>query len=159
MQATCNNLCVTLAQDRFDWREWYHDMGGNQGNRHLIAELESGNRVSSDRAEYRFSFSYFLPSFPCSGHIEELSHIFIFECVNVSRLIHRYIAIERWNDSCLCSVSNAGTVYANKNLFTRWHDFCFILSCEAENKYKKSIDSVRGSDIVSLVMFAQADQF
>jgi hypothetical protein len=77
MQATCNNHCARLAQDRFDWREWHDDMGENQGNRHLIAELESGNRVSSDRIKYRFSFSYFLPVFPCSGHTEESLYRYI----------------------------------------------------------------------------------
>jgi hypothetical protein len=47
-------------------------------------------------------------------------------------------------------------INANILLFTRWHGLCFVLSCEAENKYKKSIDSVRGSDILSLVMLAEA---
>jgi hypothetical protein len=77
MQATCNNHCARLAQDRFDWREWHDDMGENQGNRHLIAELESGNRVPSDRTDYRFSLSYFLPAFPCSGHTEESLYRYI----------------------------------------------------------------------------------
>jgi hypothetical protein len=77
MQATCNNHCATLPPDRFDWIGWHDDMGGNQGNRHLITELESGNRVSSDRIKYRFSLSYFLASFPCSGHTEESLYRYI----------------------------------------------------------------------------------
>jgi hypothetical protein len=32
MQATCNNHCARLAQDRFDWIGWHDDMGGNGVN-------------------------------------------------------------------------------------------------------------------------------
>jgi len=77
MQATCNNLCARLAQDRFVLGEWHDDMGENQGNRHLIAELESGNRVLSDGIKYRFSLSYFLAVIPCPGHMEESLYRYI----------------------------------------------------------------------------------
>ncbi len=77
MQATCNNHCVRLAQERFVLGEWYHDMGENQGNRHLITELESGNRVPSDGIKYRFSLSYFLPVIPCPRHTEESLYRYI----------------------------------------------------------------------------------
>jgi hypothetical protein len=77
MQATCNNHCARLAQDRFVLGELGNDMGGNWGNRHLITELESGNRALSDGIKYRFSLSYFLPAFPCSGHTEESLYRYI----------------------------------------------------------------------------------
>ena len=77
MQATCNNHCARLAQDAFVLGEWHDGMGENRGNRHLITELESGNRALSDGIKYRFSLSYFLPVIPCSGHTEESLYRYI----------------------------------------------------------------------------------